>query len=207
MELELESQGMDLRVLSTAPATTATFARTGTTVTVTLAAHGRAVGDRIEVVTSAAGGLAGERVTVTSVAAGGFVFTSEATGDVPAATALTFLPLLSVAPKTIQGPGGAAAVIDATTLVNKAKRKRMGLADEGQVNCTVHYVPGNLAHETLRTARKARKAVQLELAFADEPTTYWSFEGYVLSFPVTAGVDALVESAVSIEVNGEITEY
>lgn len=205
MEQELESQGMDLRVLSQDAAVAGTVARTGTTATITKASHGLEVGDRLELVTPVA--VAGERVSVVSTADGGFVVQTESTGSITADTACTYKPLLSIGPRDIQGPSGSAAEIDATNLTHKAKRIRMGLPDEGQVSCNVNYVPGNVAHETLRAARKARKAVQIEMAFADDPTSYWSFDAYVLGFAVSAGVDALLSGAVTLRVNGEITEY
>lgn len=202
-QTELEAQGTALRVRATVPVTIATYGRTGTTVTVTLTAHGESAGDRIEVTTP---GIAGA-YTITTATENTFTFETEASGTVAPGAELVFYHLLDIDPKTFSGPGGSATVIDATTLGSKAKRKRMGLRDEGQLSFTVHYVPGNPAHEALRTARRNRAPVQIELAFTDSPTTYWSFTGYVLAFPVGGSVDGIIESNVTLEISGEILEY
>jgi hypothetical protein len=208
MEIEnsIEAQGTIIRVVSAATEN-ATFAQDGVDVTVTLNAHGLKTGDRIQVDTAAGAEFAVGRFTVKSVTANTFTYTADGEDTVAAASALTFKKMYDVEAKTFSGPGGSAAVIDATTLSSTKKRKRMGLADEGQLGFTVYYVPGNPGHETLRAARKARAPAQIEMAYSDTPTTYWAFQGFVLAFPVTGSVDGLIESAVNIEIDGEITEY
>jgi hypothetical protein len=213
LPMELEAQGTEIRVRSN-KIKTATFGQAGTTVTVALAAHGLKAGDRIEVLTAddavfPVGPLTVENVsryTVGSASASTFTFTVGDDDAIEAGAAMTFSQMLSVSPKTFNGPGGSASVMDVTTLSSTAKRKRMGLMDEGQLGCTIHYVPGNEAHETLRTNRKARKPVYMEQAFSDGRTG-WGFQGYVLSFPVTGSVDGIIESAVVIEIDGDIHEY
>lgn len=208
MELEnsIDAQGTIIRVVS-GVTETATFAQDGFNVTVTLNAHGVKTGDRIEVATAAGAESAMGRFTVTSVTANSFTYNADGEDIVAAASALKFKRMYDVEAKTFSGPGGSVAVIDATTLSSKAKRKKMGLMDEGQLGFTVYYVPGKLGHETLRAARKTRAPAQIEMAYSDTPTTYWAFQGFVLAFPVTGSVDGLIESAVNIEIDGTIDEY
>jgi hypothetical protein len=210
---ELEAQGTLFGVRSI-KINSATFAQAGTTVTVTLAAHGLKAGDRIEVLTAGDAGFPVglftfenvSRYSVSSASANTFTFDVEDADAVDAGSALTYSRLLAVSPKTFNGPGGSASVMDVTTLSSTAKRKRMGLMDEGQLGFTIHYVPGNEAHETMRTARKTRKPIFVEQVFSDGRTA-WGFQGYVLSFPVTGSVDGVIESAVVIEIDGDIHEY
>lgn len=213
LPLELEAQGTDIRVRSN-KINAATFGQAGTTVTVTLPAHGLKAGSRIEVLsaedaTFPIGPLTFENVsryTVNSASANTFTFTVEDADDVDAGSAMTFSQMLSVSPKTFNGPGGSASVMDVTTLTSTAKRKRMGLRDEGQLGFTVHYVPGNEAHETLRTNRNTRKPSFIEQAFSDGSTA-WGMQVFVTTFPVTGSVDGVIESAVVTEIDGDIHEY
>ncbi len=107
---------------------------------------------------------------------------------------------------SFSGPGGSANVIDATNLSSTAKEKRMGLADEGQLQFTIRYVPANAQHAQLRTDRAARTLRNFKLEFTDSPVTVWDFSAYVTSFTVSGGVDALVEAQVSLEISGSIVE-
>jgi hypothetical protein len=203
LQEEIEAQGTELRVRAP-EALAGTAARAANGVITVTATHELAVGDRVELFAPAA--LA-DVYTVASVAENGqsFTFASGVTEALASASA-SFYPFYSLNPKTFSGPSGSASVIDVTTLSSKAKNKRMGLRDEGQISFTVHYVPGNVGHELLRAARKARKAATLELAFSDEDT-FWQVQGYVLSFPISGAVDGVIESNVTFEIDGEILEY
>lgn len=205
---EIVSQGTMLRVVATGAVENATFAQTGDQVVVTKAAHGRAVGDRIEVVTAVDGTGATGRATVTEVADGTFTFKASGTAAEPvSAKAMTYRIMHSVGIKSFNGPGGSAAVIDATNLSHRAKRKRIGMPDEGQLQCGVNFVPGNPAQEVLREARRKGTALQLELAFTDEPTSYMAFTGFCMTFAVSGAIDGLIEGSVTFEISGEIEEY
>lgn len=213
LPLEMEAQGTEIRVRSN-KIKTGTFGQAGTTVTVTLAAHGLNDGDRIEVLTAEdasfpVGRLTYKNVsryTATYVSANTFTFTVEDDDAVDAGSAITFSQMLSVSPKTFSGPNGSASMADVSTLSSTAKRKRPGLMDEGQLGLTIHYVPGNEAHETMRANRKARKPVYVEQAFSDGRTA-WGMQVFVTTFPVTGSVDGVIESAVVTEIDGDIHEY
>jgi len=187
------AQGTHLRILA-ALAITATAAVAGGTATVTDAAHGLATGDRIA--------IGDEHVAVTRIDADTFSFPVAGTGVV--AGPISYKPLLDIAPKTFSGPGGAASVIDATNLSSTAKRKRVGLKDEGQMTFTVNYTNDNAAHLALRAARANNALADFELEFEDG--TVWTFGGYVLQFQLSGSVDGLIEGSVSVEIDGEVTE-
>lgn len=99
--------------------------------------------------------------------------------------------------KTFTGPGGSAAVIDVTDLSSAAKEKRMGLADEGQLSFTIHYIPNDTQHALLRTKRATRVETNFKLVFTDaSPATTWSFSGFVTNFAVSGAVDGVIEANV-----------
>jgi hypothetical protein len=108
--------------------------------------------------------------------------------------------------KTFSGPGGAATVIDTTTLCSTAKEKRMGLRDEGTLSVVLNFVPSDEGHEALRAARASRALTPFRLTFTDTPATVWTFNGYVTTFSVSGAVDGVVEANVDIEITGAITE-
>lgn len=108
--------------------------------------------------------------------------------------------------KSFSGPGGSASVIDVTDLASTAKEKRMGLADEGQLQLTINYIPDNTVHMALRADRAARTKVPFQIAFTDAGDTLWTFQAYVTGFNVTGGVDGVVEATVTLEITGAITE-
>lgn len=108
--------------------------------------------------------------------------------------------------KSFSGPGGSASVIDVTDLASLAKEKRMGLADEGQLQLTINYIPDNTVHAALRADRAARSKVPFQITFTDTGVTVWTFEAFVTGFSVSGAVDGVVEAQVSLEITGAITE-
>lgn len=104
---------------------------------------------------------------------------------------------------------GSAAVKDVTDLVSTAKEKRMGLPDEGQCTFTLYLQPKELTltHAELVAAKADRQSrgFKVTLTEASSPTTY-TFSGYVLSMPISAGVDGVIESNVTVEITGAVVQ-
>lgn len=101
---------------------------------------------------------------------------------------------------------GAAAVIDVTDLSSTAKEKRMGLADEGQCTFTLMFRPADPAHAELVAAKADRQIRDFRVVMTDTGATEYRFSGFVLSVPISTSVDAVVESAVTIEITGAVAE-
>ena len=109
--------------------------------------------------------------------------------------------------KTFSFGTGSAAVIDVTDLSSAAKEKRMGLQDWGQLTMTINYIPKNAQHALLLTAKGDRQARNFRVTFTDGPSpTVYAFSAYVLSLPVTGSVDGVIESNVTLEITGDVTE-
>jgi len=104
------------------------------------------------------------------------------------------------------GPSGARTIIDATHLSSDAKEKRVGLADEGQVTFETAFAPGNAGHLALHAAKRDPLPNPFRLILADAEVeadrTIGRWTGFVLSLPVTIGVDALSTMPVTTEVTG-----
>ncbi len=102
---------------------------------------------------------------------------------------------------------GSAAVIDVTDLSSAAKEKRMGLADEGQCTFTLFFNPKQVTHAELVDAKADRRRRNFRVTMTDSsPATVYAFSGFVLSLPIAASVDGVVESNVTIEITGPVTE-
>lgn len=108
--------------------------------------------------------------------------------------------------KSFSGPSGSASIIDVTDLSSTAKEKRMGLADEGQIQFTINYIPTNTVHAGLRSDRNNRTLRDFQMVFTDTGVTEWEFSGYVTGFSVSGGVDGVVEAQVTIEISGSVEE-
>lgn len=108
--------------------------------------------------------------------------------------------------KDINARTGSAAVIDVTDLSSTAKEKRMGLQDEGQCTFSLFFRPSELTHAELLAAKADRQARDFELTLTDTPATKYRFSAFVLTIPITAGVDAVIESSVTLEITGPVTE-
>jgi hypothetical protein len=108
--------------------------------------------------------------------------------------------------KNVNFRTGSASVIDVTDLSSTAKEKRMGLADEGQCTFTLMFRPKNTAHAELVQAKGDRQSRDFKVVLTDTPTpTTYYFTGFVLSVPLSANVDAVIESNVTIEITGPVT--
>ncbi len=102
---------------------------------------------------------------------------------------------------------GSASVIDTTDLRSTAKHKRMGLPDEGQCTFTLNFIPKDTSHDALLVAKKDRQKRLFRVELTDaSPTTKYEFYAYVLSVPVSAAVDGVIESNVTLEITGDVLE-
>lgn len=108
--------------------------------------------------------------------------------------------------KNFQFGTGSASVIDTTDLSSTAKEKRMGLQDWGQLTFTINFIPTNTQHALLKTAKGDRNARNFKLEFTDSGSTTYEFSAYVLSLPISGGVDGVIESNVTLEITGDVTE-
>lgn len=103
------------------------------------------------------------------------------------------------------GPGGQASVIDVSNLDSTFREKRMGLPDEGQFTLNVNLDPDNTAHIALKNNRAARTRTEFKITLTDSTPTILQFQGYILGFVLTGGVDAVVKAAITIEIDGPVT--
>jgi hypothetical protein len=142
--------------------------------------------------------------TVTAVSATGLTVTGTVTAVAAASKTVTGKALVGEI-TSFQGPGGAANVIDVTTLESTAKEKRMGLPDEGQFQIDFNCVFGDVGQKYLRDKRVALAKVEFEIIFTDATPTIASFAGFVLEFSISGAVDDKVAGSATIEITGPVT--
>jgi hypothetical protein len=101
------------------------------------------------------------------------------------------------------GPGGAASVIDATHLGSTAREKIMGIPDEGQFTISLNRVFGNAGQKAVLLARAQRARKPFKIVYYDNSTQ--TFDGFVLQFSTSGGVDDKLNGSIAIEITGAVT--
>ena len=118
-------------------------------------------------------------------------------GDSP----LTYTEILEV--KTFTAFDGAAAEIDITHLKSTAKEFLMGLQDFGGFNCDANYLSADPGQVLVRAAKASRAIQDIKLTFSDSSTAI--FQAFVLSAPMSGGVDAAVDTSFQLRITGDVT--
>jgi hypothetical protein len=116
------------------------------------------------------------------------------------ATPETFNPITRI--RSIEGPGGASAIIDATDFDSIAREKKVGVADEGQLTMALVYLPANPQHAQLRLDRATRTLRNFKLIF--EEGTTWCFSAFVTGIELSGKVDDVIRADVELEITGGI---
>jgi Lambda phage tail tube protein, TTP len=106
--------------------------------------------------------------------------------------------------RSFSGPGGSAAIIDATTLQSTGKEKVMGLMDEGQLTLELNLVPGDTGQQALLADRAAQLRKNFRITFSDANNATGTFAAYVMGFTIGGGVDALTTATVTLEITGAV---
>lgn len=103
---------------------------------------------------------------------------------------------------------GSATVNDVTDITSQSRLKRSGLPDEGQCTFTLHFRPRLGSHTELLDAREDRQPREFEIVFTDEsPATTYRFDAFVVSLPIQAPTDGVIETPAVLEITGPVREY
>lgn len=208
----IESQGTKLEIASTASgAKTITAMALGYPTILTCSAHGLAPGD-VGTLANFAGvdaALLNSQVEIaqfltTNTFAVAIDTTGKTINDNTDAATYTPVSWTEVGEITdFDGPGGSASVIDMTHLQSTAKNKRMGLHDEGQFAMSINFCPDDAGQLAAMAARKARTKKSFKVTYSD--ASVQTFDGYVMGFSSSGGVDGKVAGKITIEIDGEVT--
>jgi hypothetical protein len=114
----------------------------------------------------------------------------------------TYVALAEI--RSFSGPGGTAAVIDATTLGSDGKEKVMGLQDEGTLSLEMNFVPGDTGQQALLSDRSLQQVKNFKITFSNSANSTATFGAYVTGFTVAGGVDALTTATVTLEITGAV---
>ena len=101
------------------------------------------------------------------------------------------------------GLDGKASTIDVTNLQSTAKEKLMGLQDFGNLKLEVNHLPADTGQTAMRTAKTNMTKSHFKMTFSDASTAV--FDGYVLSNPISGGVDSKVDGSFDLEITGVVT--
>ena len=118
-------------------------------------------------------------------------------GDSP----LTYTEVKEV--KSFTGFDGSAAEIDITNLQSAAKEFLMGLQDFGGFNIETNYLSADAGQVLMRAAKASRVIQDIQLVFSDSSTA--TFQAFILSAPLSGGVDAAVDGSFQLRISGDVT--
>ena len=118
-------------------------------------------------------------------------------GDSP----LTYTEVKEVV--SFNGFDGKASEIDVTHLRSTAKEFLMGLRDFGNFNLETNYLPSDAGQDAMRAAQASREVQDFKITFSDDTSA--TFQGYVLSNPLSGGVDSKVSGSFDIRITGAVT--
>lgn len=108
--------------------------------------------------------------------------------------------------------GGTASVKDVTHLKSKAKEKKLGLKDEGQVTLSGNYIEDDAGQEMMKEARTNSTILTMKVELENKKTTNgkgttWEFDVYVQTFKKDGiAVEETVTFDSSCEITGEVIE-
>ncbi|WP_250451204.1 phage tail tube protein [Caballeronia sp. ATUFL_M2_KS44] len=106
--------------------------------------------------------------------------------------------------KSYSGFDGSASEIDVTDLDSTAKEKRLGLIDNGSFSIDVNVDMADPGQMALKAAQKASTLESFKLEYPDG--TGSTFDGFVKSFPIAGGTDAVITSTVALTISGAVTD-
>lgn len=106
--------------------------------------------------------------------------------------------------RSFTGPGGTAAIIDATTLGSEGKEKVMGLADEGTLSVELNFVPGDTGQQAMIADRRGQLKKSYRITFSDANNATATFSAYVTGFTIGGGVDALTTATATLEITDAV---
>jgi len=109
------------------------------------------------------------------------------------------------------GPSGNAVVIDVTNLASTAKEKLIGIRDEGNITLDVNFNTSADQYQiALKDDRASRTKRIFDIKLNDTSTVAGSqpsamyFDGYVTGFSITGSVDNAVKGSIAIELTSAI---
>ncbi len=100
--------------------------------------------------------------------------------------------------------GGTAAIMDATDLDSASKEKVIGLPDEGQVKLELNYLQNDPGQIAMNAARNGSTLCTFTVTLKSGKT--FTFDGYVMMFDKSLGVDKIITASSAIEITGSVVE-
>lgn len=101
------------------------------------------------------------------------------------------------------GFDGQAAEIDVTHMRSTAKEFLQGLQDFGNMQFDVNYLGSDPGQDEARAAKASQSKKYFLMTFSDSSTA--AFEGFVMSAPMSGGVDSKIDGSLTIRITGDVT--
>jgi predicted secreted protein len=112
--------------------------------------------------------------------------------------------------RSIRGPTMTRDLIDVTNHDSAGSYREyvLGLKDGGEVTFDINYIPADGTHDAstgLLADYNNDVRRNFQMTFSDPSTTTWSFTAIVMGFEVSAAIDEVLMSSVTLKVTGQPT--
>lgn len=107
----------------------------------------------------------------------------------------------------LSGPTQSREYIDTThhTSAGGFREKKPSFKDPGQISFDLLWDPADVQHEGLLDDFEGDVLRNFKIVYPDTGAAEWLFSSYVSSFEVSAGFDAALTAAVTLDLTGQIT--
>lgn len=219
--MALESQGIQIRRISTAAASTGI---TSNNVTISLTGTKQIIrGDAGSFLTD--GFATAMRIAIAGSSNNTSIFTLSSVAATAMAVYETLVAMSSGTTVSVEGhlftqigeitgfsgPAGSAVIIDVTNLASTAKEKMVGIRDEGNLTIDINLnTSADQYQNALRDDRASRTKRTFDIKLSDAGTVAGSqpsalyFDGYVTGFSISGSVDNAVKGNIVIELTSAI---
>jgi len=101
------------------------------------------------------------------------------------------------------GFDGTSAIIPKTNLASTAVEKDIGLQDFGTLKLEIQIYDSDAGQTAMRLAKANQTSKSFKVTYPDDTTR--TFDGFVMSFSESFGVDSIVTGSTEILIDGEVT--
>jgi len=100
--------------------------------------------------------------------------------------------------------GGTTETIDASDLSSTWRVKKPGMLDAGQLQFTVHLLPGATgAHKDLMTDWTSRAERNFQIVFPDGNSTTWQVKAFISNVSPAVAMNGVLSCSFTAEITGE----
>lgn len=98
---------------------------------------------------------------------------------------------------------GSTEILDASDLSSAWKIKKAGMIDAGQLQFSLHFLPGSAGHQGLMTDWQSRTTRNFQIVFPDTPATTWEIAAIITSVGPQVPANGIITGSFTAEITGQ----